>query len=43
MSRDESRARAAEAFNLRIAQWSWREIMRKLDYRSVGATSAHRR
>jgi hypothetical protein len=43
MSRYKSRARAAEAFNLCIAQWSWREIMRKLDYRSVGATSPHRR
>jgi hypothetical protein len=40
MSRHDSRARAAEAFALRSAHWSWREIMRKLDYRSVGAAQS---
>lgn len=40
LSRADSRARAAEAFALRSAHWSWREIMRKLDYRSVGAAQA---
>ncbi|OFJ52206.1 hypothetical protein [Mycolicibacterium grossiae] len=40
MSRHDSRTRAAEAFALRSAHWSWREIMRKLDYRSVGAAQS---
>lgn len=40
MSRHDSRTRAADAFALRSAHWSWREIMRKLDYRSVGAAQS---
>ena len=37
MSRAESRLRAADAFALRASGWSWRSIMTKLEFRSVGA------
>ena len=37
MSRYDSRARAAEAYELRTAHHSWREICTKLGFRSVGA------
>ena len=37
MSRYESRQRAADAFALRAANWSWRAIAAKLGYQSVGA------
>jgi hypothetical protein len=37
MSRYASRGRAAEAYELRVAHHSWREICTKLGFRSVGA------
>lgn len=40
MSRYDSRARAAEAYELRTAHHSWREICTKLGFRSVGAAQS---
>jgi len=40
MSSYDSRARAAEAYELRCAHHSWREVCAKLGFRSVGAAQS---